>query len=63
MFLLQAVQDYLHAEKELEQYGNLESFQGIRQDCFTTLEQLKEKLRQKFKEKEVGQNHRFLYTI
>ncbi|XP_026685441.1 vacuolar protein sorting-associated protein 51 homolog [Diaphorina citri] len=49
----QAVQDYLHAEKVLEQYGNLESFQGIRQDCYNTLEQLKDMLRQQFKQKEV----------
>ncbi|KAI5693675.1 hypothetical protein M8J75_003440 [Diaphorina citri] len=50
----QAVQDYLHAEKVLEQYGNLESFQGIRQDCYNTLEQLKDMLRQQFKQKELN---------
>ncbi|KAL1449691.1 hypothetical protein WDU94_002175, partial [Cyamophila willieti] len=48
----QAVQDYLRAEKVLEQYGNLESFQGIQQDCHLTLEQLKNTLRDQFKQKE-----------
>uniref|UniRef100_A0A8D8WMA3 Vacuolar protein sorting-associated protein 51 homolog n=1 Tax=Cacopsylla melanoneura TaxID=428564 RepID=A0A8D8WMA3_9HEMI len=48
----QAVQDYLRAEKVLEQYGHLESFQGIQQDCHDTLEQLKQTLRDQFKQKE-----------
>uniref|UniRef100_A0A1B6MLS5 Vacuolar protein sorting-associated protein 51 homolog n=2 Tax=Graphocephala atropunctata TaxID=36148 RepID=A0A1B6MLS5_9HEMI len=48
----QAVQDYLHTQRVLEQYGNLESFQGIQQECEEILGQLKEQLRAQFKSKD-----------
>lgn len=47
----QAVQDYLHTQRVLEQYGNLESFQGIQQECTVILQELKEKLHGQFKSK------------
>lgn len=42
---LQAVQDYIHAQRVLNQYGNMPSFQGIQKDCEDILEELKSKLR------------------
>lgn len=41
----QAVQDYIHAQKVLNQYGNMPSFQGIQKDCEDIVEELKKKLR------------------
>ncbi|XP_054286539.1 vacuolar protein sorting-associated protein 51 homolog [Macrosteles quadrilineatus] len=48
----EAVQDYLHTQRVLEQYGNLESFQGIQRECNDILDQLKERLRSQFKSKD-----------
>ncbi|XP_039285444.1 vacuolar protein sorting-associated protein 51 homolog [Nilaparvata lugens] len=45
----EAVRDYLHTQRVLEQYGNLESFQGIQQDCNAILKELMDQLRNKFK--------------
>ncbi|RZF39613.1 hypothetical protein LSTR_LSTR001134 [Laodelphax striatellus] len=45
----EAVRDYLHTQRVLEQYGNLESFQGIQQDCNAILKELMDQLRTKFK--------------
>ncbi|XP_022918238.1 vacuolar protein sorting-associated protein 51 homolog [Onthophagus taurus] len=44
----QAVQDYLHAQRVLTQYGNMASFKGIQSDCEVILKELKIKLRGKF---------------
>ncbi|XP_078053605.1 vacuolar protein sorting 51 [Augochlora pura] len=44
----QAVQDYMHAQRVLNQYGNLPSFQGIQKDCEDILEELKSRLRKQF---------------
>lgn len=44
----QAVQDYIHAQKVLQKYGNQPSFQGIQTDCEIVIEHLKEKLRKDF---------------
>jgi uncharacterized protein YqgQ len=51
--LFQAVQDYIHAQRVLQQYGNMASFQGIQSDCEVIVEELKQKLRDQFKSKEV----------
>ncbi|XP_075232356.1 vacuolar protein sorting 51 isoform X2 [Lycorma delicatula] len=48
----EAVRDYLHTQRVLEQYGNLESFQGIEQDCNAILKELMEQLRNQFKRKD-----------
>jgi hypothetical protein len=53
IFLLQAVQDYIRAQRVLQQYGNMASFQGIQSDCEAIVEELKQKLRDQFKSKEV----------
>lgn len=53
LFLFQAVQDYIHAQRVLQQYGNMASFQGIQHDCEAIVEELKQKLRDQFKSKEV----------
>jgi hypothetical protein len=53
LFLFQAVQDYIHAQRVLQQYGNMASFQGIQSDCEIIVEELKQKLRDQFKSKEV----------
>nr|XP_015838681.1 PREDICTED: vacuolar protein sorting-associated protein 51 homolog isoform X2 [Tribolium castaneum] len=45
---IEAVQDYLHAQRVLEQYGNLPSLQGIKTDCETILIELKKELRKHF---------------
>jgi hypothetical protein len=45
---VEAVQDYLHAQRVLEQYGNLPSLQGIKSDCETILIDLKKELRKQF---------------
>ncbi|KDR09124.1 vacuolar protein sorting-associated protein 51 homolog isoform X1 [Zootermopsis nevadensis] len=50
----QAVQDYIHAQRVLHQYGNMASFQGIQSDCETIVEELKQKLRDQFKSKEAS---------
>ena len=44
----QAVQDYNHAQKVLEHYGDHASFKGIREDCLAMVNQMKEDLRQEF---------------
>ncbi|XP_014218165.1 vacuolar protein sorting-associated protein 51 homolog isoform X2 [Copidosoma floridanum] len=44
----QAVQDYIHAQRVLNQYGNMPSFQGIQKDCEEIVEELKAKLRTQF---------------
>lgn len=44
----QAVQDYQHAQKVLQQYGNMPSFQGIKEDCEGILSELKGELRKQF---------------
>lgn len=49
----QAVQDYIHAQRVLDQYGNMPSFQGIQKDCKEILEELKSKLRKQFYKKDV----------
>ncbi|KAJ3642809.1 hypothetical protein Zmor_025562 [Zophobas morio] len=45
---IEAVHDYLHAQRVLEQYGNLPSLQGIKSDCETILVELKKELRKHF---------------
>ncbi|OXU31897.1 hypothetical protein TSAR_003842 [Trichomalopsis sarcophagae] len=44
----QAVQDYIHAQRVLNQYGNMPSFQGIQKDCEEIVEEMKDKLRTQF---------------
>lgn len=44
----QAVLDYLHAQRVLQQYGNMPSFQGIQTDCESILKELKIELRNQF---------------
>ncbi|XP_053685419.1 vacuolar protein sorting-associated protein 51 homolog [Sabethes cyaneus] len=44
----QAVQEYNHAQKVLQQYGNQPSFQGIQEDCINILDDLKKLLKQDF---------------
>ena len=44
----QAVEDYIHAQRVLNQYGNKPSFQGIQKDCEDILEELKSRLRKQF---------------
>lgn len=51
---LQAVKDYVHAQRVLNQYGNMPSFQGIQKDCEDILEELKHKLRQQFHKKDAS---------
>lgn len=50
----QAVQDYIHAQRVLQQYGNMASFQGIQSECEAIVEELKQKLRDQFKSKEAS---------
>lgn len=44
----QAVQDYSHAQKVLQQYGHQPSFQGIQEDCQTLIADLKKRLKRDF---------------
>lgn len=44
----QAVQDYGHAQKVLQHYGDHPSFHGIREDCMEMVAKMKEELRQEF---------------
>ncbi|XP_059612446.1 vacuolar protein sorting-associated protein 51 homolog [Phlebotomus argentipes] len=44
----QAVQDYAHAQKVLEQYGSQPSFQGIQEDCLEIVAEMKERLKKDF---------------
>ncbi|GAB0093140.1 Vacuolar protein sorting-associated protein 51 homolog [Sergentomyia squamirostris] len=44
----QAVQDYAHAQKVLEQYGHQPSFQGIQEDCRAIVAEMKQKLKGDF---------------
>uniref|UniRef100_A0A6B2EL55 Vacuolar protein sorting-associated protein 51 homolog n=1 Tax=Phlebotomus kandelakii TaxID=1109342 RepID=A0A6B2EL55_9DIPT len=44
----QAVQDYAHAQKVLEQYGSQPSFQGIQEDCLAIVAEMKERLKKDF---------------
>ncbi|KAK7872847.1 hypothetical protein R5R35_006718 [Gryllus longicercus] len=50
----QAVQDYIHAQRVFQQYGNMTSFQGIQSDCEAIVEELKKKLRDQFRSKEAS---------
>ena len=59
----QAVQDYIHAQRVLERYGNMTSFQGIQKDCEMILGDLKQKLRDQFKNKEVFFHTSFVFII
>ncbi|KAJ8975799.1 hypothetical protein NQ317_005181 [Molorchus minor] len=47
---IQATQDYLHAQRVLQQYGDLPSFQGIKADCEFILKELKMELKEPAKE-------------
>lgn len=53
-YFFQAVQDYIHAQRVLERYGNMASFQGIQKDCEMILGDLKQRLRDQFKNKEAS---------
>ncbi|XP_034952185.1 vacuolar protein sorting-associated protein 51 homolog [Chelonus insularis] len=44
----QAVQDYIRAQRVLNQYGNMPSFHGIQKDCEEIVEELKSQLRKQF---------------
>lgn len=46
----QAVQDYIHAKKVFQQYGNQPSFNGIQKDCESIIGDLKDKLRRDFQQ-------------
>ncbi|XP_024940624.1 vacuolar protein sorting-associated protein 51 homolog [Cephus cinctus] len=50
----QAVQDYIHAQRVLNQYGNMPSFQGIQKDCEEIVEELKSQLRKQFHKREAS---------
>lgn len=43
-----ATQDYLHAQRVLQQYGDMPSFQGIKGDCEIIVTDLKRELRKQF---------------
>ncbi|XP_050303813.1 vacuolar protein sorting-associated protein 51 homolog [Anthonomus grandis grandis] len=45
---IQATQDYLHAQRVLQQYGDMPAFQGIKHDCEAILSELKTELRKQF---------------
>lgn len=45
---IQATQDYLHAQRVLQQYGDMPAFQGIKGDCESILDDLKHELRKQF---------------
>lgn len=44
----QAVQDYTHAQKVLQQYGDQPSFHGIQEDCVKIIDALKTQLKKDF---------------
>jgi hypothetical protein len=48
------VQDYIHAQRVLNQYGNMPSFQGIQKDCEEIVDELKSKLRTQFHKREAS---------
>ncbi|KAG5345545.1 VPS51 protein, partial [Acromyrmex charruanus] len=50
----EAVQDYVHAQRVLNQYSNMPSFQGIQKDCEDILEELKSKLRLQFHKRDAS---------
>ncbi|XP_012281352.1 vacuolar protein sorting-associated protein 51 homolog [Orussus abietinus] len=50
----QAVQDYIHAQRVLNQYGNMPSFQGIQKDCEEIVEELKADLRTQFHKRDAS---------
>lgn len=50
----QAVEDYIYAQRVLDQYGNMPSFQGIRKDCEDILEELKSRLRTQFHKRDAS---------
>lgn len=52
MQFFQAVQDYIHAQRVLNQYGNMPAFQGIQKDCEEIVEELKVKLRTQFQSRD-----------
>ncbi|XP_060520952.1 vacuolar protein sorting-associated protein 51 homolog [Cylas formicarius] len=45
---MQAMQDYVHAQRVLEQYGDMPAFKGIKSDCAIILAELKGELRKQF---------------
>lgn len=45
---------YLKAQKVLHQYEHMPSFHGIQKDCDVLVNQLKVKLREQFKSKDVS---------
>ncbi|XP_047119520.1 vacuolar protein sorting-associated protein 51 homolog [Schistocerca piceifrons] len=50
----QAVQDYIHAQRVLRQYGDMASFHGIQSDCEVIVEELKTHLRGQFRSKDAS---------
>ncbi|KAF7995252.1 hypothetical protein HCN44_004724 [Aphidius gifuensis] len=48
----EAVQDYIHARRVLNQYGNLPSFHGIQKDCEEIVDELKLQLHLQFNKKD-----------
>ncbi|RLU18531.1 hypothetical protein DMN91_008888 [Ooceraea biroi] len=50
----QAVEDYVHAQRVLNQYSNMPSFQGIQKDCEEIVEELKYKLRLQFHKRDAS---------
>lgn len=50
----QAVEDYKQAEQVLKQYGDLDSFTGIRIDCEKTILELRAKLHEQLNSSEVN---------
>lgn len=44
----EAVEDYVHAQRVLQQYGDLPSIQGIKKDCDSILKDIREELRKQF---------------
>lgn len=44
----QAVQEYGHAQKVLQQYGSHPSFQGVQDDCIAIVSEMKQRLRDDF---------------
>lgn len=51
---MQAVQDYTRAQRVLNQYVNMPSFEGIQKDCEEIVEELKTKLRAQFHKRDAS---------
>lgn len=49
------MQEYLHAQRVLTQYGNQESFKGILKDCNNIVEKLKTILYSHLRDKDVSE--------